>query len=81
VPQQVQVGRMTRPEQVRELELAPHLHLQRPLEQMLGGASLEPGLYGLTVIPLDDPSVALEGRSWAYVSLVNNATNDPVNLW
>jgi hypothetical protein len=42
---------------------------------------LEAGLYGLPVIPLDDPAAGVEGRSWAYVSLVDNATNDPVNLW
>ena len=30
---------------------------------------------------LDDPDAGVEGRCWAYVSLVDNATNDPVNLW
>ena len=67
----------------RELTLAPFASYQRPLELMLGLApgSLSPGLYGLSVIPLDDPASGVEGRSWAYLSLVDNATNDPANLW
>ncbi len=68
---------------VREVTLEPHQHLQAPLAGMLAlpPGSLADGLYGLTVIPLDDPEVGLEGRSWAYVSIVDNRTNDPVNLW
>ncbi|MEO8218833.1 MAG: hypothetical protein ABI718_17295, partial [Acidobacteriota bacterium] len=37
------------------------------------------GTYGLTVSPLD--SVGYPGRSWAYVSLVDNISGDPTNLW
>ena len=33
------------------------------------------------VIPLDDPEIGLEGRSWAYVSIIYNLTNDPINFW
>lgn len=62
-----------------ELELGPHEHRQAPLAAFLG--MVPDGLYGLTVIPLDDPTQGIEGRSWAYVSIVDNLTNDPVNLW
>jgi hypothetical protein len=67
----------------RELSFEPYALVQQPLERLLGleAGSLEAGLYGLSVIPLDDPAAGVEGRSWAYVSLVDNATNDPVNLW
>ncbi len=62
-----------------EVELSPREHRQERLQQLVGG--LPHGLYGLTVTPLDDPSTGVEGRSWAYVSIVDNGTNDPVNLW
>jgi hypothetical protein len=67
----------------RELAVEPYALVQQPLERLLGleTGSLAPGLYGLSVIPLDDPAAGVEGRSWAYVSLVDNATNDPVNFW
>ena len=61
------------------LELAPHEHVQEPLTRLLG--PLADGLYGLTVLPLDDPDAGVEGRSWAYVSIIDNVTNDPINLW
>jgi hypothetical protein len=38
-----------------------------------------PGPYGLSVIPLDKPGQ--QGRSWAYVSILDNATGDPTILW
>ncbi len=67
----------------REVEVAPHRSVQRPLERLMGLAdgSLGEGLYGLSVIPLDDPAAGIQGRSWAYVSLVDAVTNDPTNLW
>ncbi len=67
----------------REVVLQPHEHRQEPLARLLAVPVelLPDGLYGLTVIPLDDPETGLEGRSWAYVSIVDNLTNDPVNLW
>ena len=61
----------------REITLAPRQSLQAPLGDLLGG--LPKGLYGLTVIPLDAPG--RPGRSWAYVSVIDNATGDPTNLW
>jgi hypothetical protein len=61
----------------RELTLAPRQSLQAPLAQLTG--ELAEGLYGLTVLPLDEPGSP--GRSWAYVSVVDNVTNDPTNLW
>ncbi len=39
------------------------------------------GTYGMTVLPLDDPEHGVKGRSWAWVSLVDNVTNDPTNWW
>ena len=35
----------------------------------------------LTVMPLDDADAGIEGRSWAYVSVIDELTNDPINLW
>jgi hypothetical protein len=67
----------------RQVMVEPYGLLQRPLERLLGleEGTLDPGLYGLSVIPLDDPDAGVEGRCWAYVSLIDNVTNDPVNLW
>lgn len=61
----------------RDVVLNPHEHHQEPLERLVG--PLPDGLYGLAVLPLDDADV--NGRSWAYVSIVDNHTNDPINLW
>jgi len=64
----------------RQITVEPNDLVQQPLDVMLGRpGGLPHGLYGLTVIPLDEPGSP--GRSWAYVSLVDNITNDPVNLW
>lgn len=54
-----------------------------PLERLLGldRGSLEDGTYGLTVVPLDDAGNGVEGRSWAYVTLVDNLTGDSTILW
>ena len=54
-----------------------------PLERLLGldRGSLEDGAYGLTVVPLDDAENGVEGRSWAYVTLVDNLTGDSTILW
>jgi hypothetical protein len=65
----------------REITLAPWGNLNERLEKLLGMAigSLPEGTYGLTVLPLDDPANRIEGRSWAFVSLVDNVTNDPTH--
>jgi hypothetical protein len=49
--------------------VAPYGLLQKPLERLMGleAGTLDPGLYGLSVIPLDDPDAGVEGRCWAYV--------------
>ncbi len=60
------------------IALAAHESRQNNLATWFG-ASLEPGLYGLTVIPHDENGD--QGRSWAYVSIVDNMTNDPTNWW
>jgi hypothetical protein len=67
----------------RELTLQPWENLQDRLERLLGleVGSLPEGIYGLTVLPLDDPGHGVEGRSWAYVALVDNVTGDPTHLW
>jgi len=54
-----------------------------PLEKLLGLelGSLEHGTYGLSVVPLDDAENGVEGRSWAYVTLVDNLTGDSTILW
>jgi hypothetical protein len=67
----------------RELTLQPWENLQDRLERLLGleVGSLPEGIYGLTVLPLDDPAHRLQGRSWAYVALVDNVTGDPTHLW
>jgi hypothetical protein len=59
----------------RDIDLASHASLQAPLASLMNVASLPAGIYGLSVIPPGD------GRSWAYVSLVDNISGDPTNLW
>jgi len=67
----------------RELTLEPWANLIEPLEQILGldKGTLTPGTYGLTVLPLDDEANSIQGRSWAFVSLVDNVTGDSTNWW
>jgi len=53
------------------------------LEELFG-RGFESGTYGLTVLPLDgidDEGKTYQGHSWAYVSVIDQATNDPINLW
>ena len=54
---------------------------QRELKKFFQSDDIEDWLFGLTVLPLDDADSGVQGRSWAYVSIVDNRTNDPVNLW
>lgn len=67
----------------REVMLQPWENDIRPLEVWLGlqPGQIPSGTYGMTVLPLDDPAHGVEGRSWAFVSLVDNVTNDPTNWW
>ncbi len=67
----------------RELTLKPWANLIEPLEKILGlpEGSLAGGVYGLTVLPLDDEANGIQGRSWAFVSLVDNVTGDSTNWW
>ena len=67
----------------RELTLEPWANLIEPLEQILGlpKGTLPNGTYGLTVLPLDDQANGVQGRSWAFVSLVDNITGDSTNWW
>ncbi|MEW6336562.1 MAG: hypothetical protein AB1625_04080 [Acidobacteriota bacterium] len=67
----------------RDVVLQPRENDVRRLELWLGldRDSLPAGTYGLTVLPLDDPAQGVEGRSWAFVSLVDSVTNDPTNWW
>ena len=55
--------------------------VQEELTQFLERGALPPGTYGLTVVPLNNADTGVEGRSWAYVSVIDNKTNDPINLW
>jgi hypothetical protein len=66
-----------------EVTLKPWESIQERIEKMLGVPydSIPAGTYGLTVLPLDDKEKGVEGRSWAYVSLVDNVTGDPTNWW
>ncbi len=66
-----------------DITLKPWANLVEPLETALGRAkgSLPAGIYGLTVLPLDDAAHGVEGRSWAFVSLVDNVTGDSTNWW
>jgi hypothetical protein len=66
-----------------ELELAPFESWVRPLRQVLGLGpdALPDGSYGLTVLPLDDESAGVKGRSWAFVSMIDQQTGDPTNWW
>ncbi|HNX49300.1 MAG TPA: hypothetical protein PLS53_09755 [Thermoanaerobaculaceae bacterium] len=67
----------------REVVLQPGATMQERLETMLGKPlnSFAAGTYGLTVVPLDDKPNDVEGRSWAFVSMVDNVTGDPTNWW
>ena len=67
----------------REIVMQPWQSKQERLETMLGipVGSLATGTYGLTVLPLDDPEHGIQGRAWAYVSVVDNVTGDPTNWW
>ncbi len=67
----------------REVVLEPWASLVEPLDAMLGlsPGSLPTGIYGLTVLPLDDEAAGVQGRSWAFVSVVDNVTGDPTNWW
>lgn len=66
-----------------ELTLDPLTRRIEPLADIFGLApgDLAAGTYGLTVLPLDDASTGAEGRSWAFVSLIDSQTNDPTNMW
>lgn len=59
----------------RDVDLASHASLQAPIASLMNIANLPAGLYGLSVIPLG------AGHSWAYVSLIDNISGDPTNLW
>jgi hypothetical protein len=63
--------------------LPPLASSQRHLEHLFGMqvGALPAGTYGMTVLPLDDPANGVKGRSWAWVSLVDNVTGDPTNRW
>ncbi len=65
----------------RTFTLEPLASLQQELMRLFGLDDLPEGAYGLTVMPLDDPDTGVQGRSWAYVSVIDNRTNDPTNLW
>lgn len=65
----------------RTLTLASLASRQRELLRFFDLDALPEGTYGLTVLPLDDPETGAQGRSWAYVSVVDNRTHDPVNIW
>jgi hypothetical protein len=65
----------------RSVDLESLASLQREITHFFGLASLPSGAYGLTVLPLDNPDSGIQGHSWAYVSVIDNLTNDPVNLW
>jgi len=61
----------------RDRTLEPRQQLQLPLGEIFG--NLATGLYGLSVVPLDNEQG--QGKSWAYVAVVDNITNDPSNFW
>ena len=59
----------------RDVDLASHASIQTTIASIMNVPNLPAGLYGLSVIPLG------AGHSWAYVSLVDNISGDPTNLW
>jgi hypothetical protein len=62
----------------KEIVLPSRGSAQVKLDELTTSCSA-PGPYGLSVIPLDKPEQP--GRSWAYVSVLDNATGDPTILW
>jgi len=67
----------------RTITLEPLASFQRRLEHLFlkQVGELPAGSYGMTVLPLDDDEAGVEGRCWAWVSLVDNVTGDPTNWW
>ena len=69
----------------RSFTLDPFDSKQLAIQNLFNGVDLQPGTYGLTVLPLDQEAVdedpGFQGHSWAYVSVIDNLTNDPINLW
>ncbi len=65
----------------RRVVLGPLESLQKKLETLFRADELPPGSYGLTVDSPDIPADGVQGRSWAYVSVIDNRTNDPANMW
>jgi len=67
----------------RTLTVQPLASFQRRLEHLFlkQVGELPAGTYGMTVLPLDDDEAGVQGRCWAWVSLVDNATGDPTNWW
>lgn len=61
----------------RDRTLETRQQLQLPLAEIF--PNLQAGLYGLSVVPLDDEQGP--GKSWAYVAIVDNITNDPSHFW
>ena len=62
----------------KKVLLTPKESLQEPLAFFFG-TELSAGFYGLSVIPEDVKDSP--GRSWAYVSTIDNVTGDPTNWW
>lgn len=62
----------------REVELPSRASSQVSLGDLTTSCSA-PGPYGLSVVPLDKPGE--QGRSWAYVSIMDRASGDPTILW
>jgi hypothetical protein len=59
----------------RDIDLASDASIQASIASIMNVTNLPAGLYGLSVVPLG------AGHSWAYVSLVDNISGDPTNLW
>ncbi len=57
---------------------------QMEIHAFFEGFVLPEGSYGLTVLPLDGfeaDGTWFRGHSWAYISIIDNRSNDPFNLW
>ena len=68
----------------REFVLASLDSRQLEIHDFFEGIDLTEATYGLTILPLNGfeaDGTPFRGHSWAYASIIDNRTNDPVNLW
>jgi hypothetical protein len=62
----------------RTIRVDPGQSLQLALTSLFPPTPAK-GVFGVSVVPKDTPNGP--GRSWAYISVIDNHTGDPTNFW